>query len=141
MRNADGELRPWLWWLPALAVMAGIFVLSSQSGLHVTEDVDVERPIRVSGHFIAYAVLAGCLLLALTRGGRPRATYALAAWLLAVGYGLTDEFHQSFVPDRMGRLNDVAVDAIGAAAGVVIAWVALTAWAKARESTAPEEPA
>ncbi len=134
MRDADGALRPWVLWLPALLVMGGIFVLSAQSGLRVSDDVDVERPLRVSGHLIAYATLGGLLLVALARAGRPRPIHALVAWALAVGYGLTDEFHQSFVPDRMGRLNDVAVDAVGAAIGVGLAWLALRALARAREA-------
>ena len=86
--------RPWLLWLPALAVMAVIFVLSQQSGLRVSEDVNVERPIRVTGHLLAYATLGALLLLALARLDRPRPAQALLAWILAVAFGLTDEFHQ-----------------------------------------------
>lgn len=134
MRDADGALRPWVLWLPAVIVMGGIFVLSAQSGLRVTQDVDVERPLRVSGHLIAYATLGALLLVALARGGRPRLTYAIVAWALAVGYGLTDELHQSFVPDRTGRLNDVAVDAVGAAIGVGLAWLVLQALARTRDA-------
>jgi VanZ family protein len=126
--------RPWLWWLPALVVMAVIFVLSHQSGLRVTEDVAVERPIRVTAHLLAYAMLGGLLLLALTRLDRPRLSQTLLAWVLAVAFGLSDEFHQSFVPDRMGRLNDVVTDAIGAAVGVAIAWLVLSALARTREA-------
>jgi VanZ family protein len=128
--------RPWLLWLPALAVMAGIFLLSHQSGLRVTEDVDVERPLRVSGHLLAYAALGGLLLLAVARLDPPRPGQAVLAWVLAVAYGLTDEFHQSFVPDRNGRLDDVVTDAIGAAVGVVVAWLVLSALARARETAA-----
>ena len=126
------RLRPWLLWLPALVVMAVIFVLSHQSGLRVSEDVNVERPIRVTGHLLAYATLGALLLLALARLDRPRPAQALLAWILAVAFGLTDEFHQSFVPERMGRLNDVVTDAIGAAVGVAIAWLVLSALARAR---------
>jgi VanZ family protein len=130
--------RRWLLWLPALSVMAVIFVLSHQSGLSVSEDVDVERPIRVSGHLLAYATLAGLLLVALAHGEQPRLIQAMVAWALAVAYGITDELHQSFVPDRMGRLDDVVTDAVGAAVGVVIAWIVLSALARAR-TTAPGE--
>lgn len=139
MNPARARSRPWLLWLPALAVMAVIFVLSHQAGLHVTEDVDVERPIRVSGHLLAYAVLAGCLLLALSRLDPPRPGQALLAWALAVAYGLTDELHQSFVPDRSGRLDDVFVDAVGAAVGIAITWLVLVAWARARGSASGEQ--
>jgi VanZ family protein len=131
--------RPWVLWLPALAVMAIIFALSHQAGLHVTEDVDVERPIRVSGHLLAYAVLAGCLLLALSRLDVPRPSRALLAWAMAVAYGLTDEFHQSFVPDRNGRLDDVFVDAVGAAVGVALTWLVLVAWTRARRRASEEQ--
>lgn len=136
MSSGTPRTRPWLLWLPALGVMAVIAVLSHQSGLHVSEDVDVERPIRVSGHLLAYASLGGLLLLALTRLDRPRLGQALLAWVLAVAFGLSDEFHQSFVPDRNGRLDDVFVDALGAAAGIAIAWVVLSALARAREAAA-----
>jgi VanZ family protein len=66
----------------------------------------------------------------------PRPGQAVLAWVLAVAYGLTDEFHQSFVPDRNGRLDDVVTDAIGAAVGVVVAWLVLSALARARETAA-----
>ena len=138
MSRASDAPRAWLLWLPAVAVMAGIFVLSHQSGLSVSEDVNVERPLRVSGHLLAYATLAGLLLLPLARGASPRPRQALAAWVLAVAYGLTDEFHQSFVPDRNGRLDDVVTDAIGAAIGVAVAWIVLDAVARSR-AAAPGE--
>lgn len=141
MRDAQGALRWWVYWLPAIAVMAGIFFLSAQSGLRVSEDVNVERPLRVSGHFIAYATLAGLLLLGLARGRQPRWWQAALAWGLAVAYGASDELHQSFVPDRMGRLNDLTVDAIGAAVGVAIAWIAFGLLARRHRGTGALDPA
>ena len=41
---------------------------------------------------------------------------------LALGslYAISDEVHQSFVPGRLGSPVDVAIDAIGVAAGVVL---------------------
>ena len=138
MTNGLLASQRWLLWLPPLAVMVVIFVLSHQSGLSVTEDVDVERPLRVSGHLLAYATLAALLLVALARGGRPRPLQALAAWGLAVAYGISDELHQSFVPDRSGRLDDVVTDAIGAGVGVLIAWIVLSALARARSTASGE---
>ncbi len=40
------------------------------------------------------------------------------ALVIAVIYGLSDEFHQSFVPGRNADLLDVITDAAGAAAGL-----------------------
>jgi VanZ family protein len=118
--------RPWLYWLPALALMLLIFVLSSQSGLRVSEDASVERPIRASAHFFTYAVLAGLLLSALARGGRPVWRHVLVAFALAVLYGASDELHQSFVPDRAGRIDDLIVDTLGALVGLAIGWTVLS---------------
>jgi VanZ family protein len=98
--------------------MALIFVLSAQPGLRVTEDASVDRPLRTLAHLATYAVLAGLLVRALAAGRRPLGVAAVAAWLLAVLYGITDEMHQAFVPDRTGRPADVVVDAVGAAIGV-----------------------
>ena len=46
------------------------------------------------------------------------------AWVVAVAYGVTDEWHQSFVPNRQADVRDVIANAIGAlvATGVVGAW-------------------
>ena len=106
--------------------MAVIFVLSSQSGLRVSEDVAVDRPFRVTGHLLAYATLAALLLVALSWSRRPRLRDVLMAFGLAVAYALSDELHQSFVPDRAGRLDDVVTDMIGAAIGLAVAWLSLT---------------
>lgn len=40
------------------------------------------------------------------------------AWLLAVGYAVTDEFHQFFVLGRTARFLDVGIDATGALIGL-----------------------
>jgi len=134
MSAAAAPGRRWLYWLPALAVMVVIFVLSSQSGLRVSEDAGIDKPFRVSGHLLAYAVLAGTLLLALSRGGRPRPRDLAVALTITVLYGASDEFHQSFVADRTGRIDDLVVDIIGALIGLAIAYVALQARARRRAS-------
>ncbi len=44
------------------------------------------------------------------------------AVLVATAYGVSDEWHQSFVPGRMPSLADVGADAVGALLG---AWAAM----------------
>lgn len=131
---SDGRLtiRSWVPWVPAAGVMAVIFILSSQSGLAVSEDPAVEKPIRATGHLLAYGLLAALLLAALSWGRRPRLRDAALAFAIAVAYGVTDELHQSFVPTRNGRIDDVVIDAIGAAAGVALAWLPLSLLARSR---------
>ena len=119
--------------------MAIIFVLSSQSGLRVSEDVAVDKPFRITGHLVAFATLAGLSLVALSWGRRPRLRDAAIALGITVAYGLLDEFHQSFVPDRSGRLDDVVTDTIGALIGIGVAWLVLTVAASRREALARGE--
>lgn len=126
------DRRPWLYWLPALALMTLIFMLSSQSGLRVSEDAAVERPIRVSAHLVVYGTLAALFLFALARGGRPSRRHVTIAFGLALLYGASDELHQSFVPGRAGRVDDLVVDAIGATVGLAIGWAVLTLRARRR---------
>ena len=140
MKEMEGHSRRWLMWLPAIAVMAIIFVLSAQSGLRVSEDVAVERPLRVTGHLLAYATLATCLLVAISWSRRPRLRHALIAYGITIVYALSDEWHQSFVPDRTGRLDDVVTDAIGALVGLALAWVVLTVAASRRQRSPQAGP-
>ena len=138
MSEPRSPSRRWVNWIPAIAVMAIIFVLSSQSGLRVSEDVAVERPLRFSGHLLAFATLAALFLAALCWGRRPHLRDALNAFGLTVAYGLLDEWHQSFVPQRNGRLDDVVTDTIGALVGLAVGWIVLTLVARRRAAARPD---
>jgi len=79
-----------------------------------------------SGHSIGYAILAGVLLRAFA-GGRLRGVTwprGLLAIVLATLYGVTDEFHQLFVPGRSADRYDVVADCLGASLGVALGLVA-----------------
>ena len=72
----------------------------------------------IGGHLIVFGVLAALLWWALRgMGVRYPATWAL---VLAVLYGVTDEYHQSFVPGRTMSLSDLMVDLIGASAALLL---------------------
>ena len=108
-------------WLPVMAYMTGIYYASAMPDPPTPSNVS-----DVSLHEAAYFGLTLLLIRALARGrwaGVTGATLA-AAWLIAVGYGVTDEWHQSFVPNRHAELRDLGSDAIGAmaATAVVGAW-------------------
>ena len=114
--------------------MTLVFMLSSISGLRVSDDAEVDRPFRVTGHLLAFGALAGAFMLALSWGRRPRLRDAVWAFALTVAYGVFDEWHQSWVPDRSGRLDDVLTDAIGALIGLGVAWVVLSTLYRRRTS-------
>jgi VanZ family protein len=113
----------WLWhWAPVLAQMAAIFAASSMS------DVP-SLPGGLSdytGHFIGYTLLAVLAIRGFARA-RWNGVNGRAAWQAVVMsslYGVTDEIHQSFVPDRTPSVADWCVDTIGACVGVGLVMVA-----------------
>lgn len=107
--------------MPVAVYMAGIFFVSSLSELPVSPPVS-----DVSLHSASYFGLTLLLIRALARGRWSRVTWAMLAlaWTIAVAYGVTDEWHQSFVPNRHPEFRDVVSDAIGALAAVIVvgAW-------------------
>ena len=91
---------------PPLVLMAIIFFLSAQpdlnSGLGTWDIV-----LRKLAHMVEYGLLWFLWWRAL--GYRHRT----AAIAIAIGYAISDEFHQGFVDGRHGSPRDVAIDAIG----------------------------
>ncbi len=108
---------------PMIIVMGAIFYLSHQPA----EQLDLpDIPyIDKVGHFLLYAALALTILYVPSR--RLRLTrpelVAGAAFVMCVLYGISDEFHQSFIPGRFAGLDDVIADACGAFS-VCLFWLA-----------------
>ncbi len=106
--------------LPALLVMAGIFFMSHLPG----KDVPLPPVFGIDKllHAGAYAVLARTIFFALDPrpAGRPSRGLCLLVVALTVLYGISDEFHQSFVPGRFPSGWDVAADAVG---GLLAVWL------------------
>ena len=100
-------------WGAPLLWMGFIFYLSSlPSVLYLGDGWYIELR-DVAGHFAVYAVLA--LLWERALAGAGAARPARWAFIIALLYGFSDEFHQSFVPGRSSDLFDVMTDAAGAA--------------------------
>jgi len=100
-----------LLWLPVLLWAGLIFALSSVPDLGTGRGT-WDFVLRKIAHFSEYAILGALLLRALGR-----AEVAVAA---GVAYAATDEWHQHFVPGRHAALRDVAIDAAGVLAGVLL---------------------
>jgi VanZ family protein len=77
----------------------------------------------VQAHLAEYAILAALLYLAFRLDMEPGRAAALAL-LVASAYGITDEWHQSFVPLRTPDPLDWLVDTAGAAIAVLLALLA-----------------
>lgn len=102
-------------WAPAVAWMALLFVLSGRPVPRAVSAV----PDWV-GHALLYAVLGALVCRALAGGRAPTARQAAFSVAVATLYGITDEWHQSFVPGRTAEAADVAKDLAGAALGALV---------------------
>ncbi|UJF31672.1 VanZ family protein [Paenibacillus hexagrammi] len=91
----------------------------------------IEFFIRKAGHVTEYGILA--LLCSLTLLAKPvRASKALVtSCLISVLYAASDEWHQTFVPQRTGHAIDIAIDSIGILSALLL--VALIVWIKRRK--------
>lgn len=103
-------------WGPALAWAGAIFVASTRSDTGMAGRI----PDWLT-HGIAYAILSLLLARALTGGFGARLSFraAVITVLLSTLYGVSDEYHQSFVPNRDASAADVAKDLGGAILGAV----------------------
>ena len=121
-----------------LAIMAAIFVFSSQPGelstkvSHaVTETVQASRikaitplwfsatnlnaNVRKWAHVYIYCALGVSMAVTVQLWLHRVALWqkALLASALCMLYAASDEFHQYFIPGRAAQLSDVAIDAMG----------------------------
>lgn len=106
-------------WGLSLLMMAVIFIFSSIPSNQMPDFGPVDFLVKKSGHALGYALLALTNLRALQRDqeGQNLRPY-IFAWILAVLYAVTDEFHQSFVPGRDPTTRDAGIDALGAVVGL-----------------------
>ncbi|MCY7417186.1 MAG: VanZ family protein [Chloroflexi bacterium] len=100
-----------------------IFALSNQPGLAVSDDPGVDLPLRHVAHVVVYAVLTVLAGWALTGSRAISGRIIVVSGLLAMLYGVTDEWHQTFVPSRTGRPEDLIWDGIGVLIGAAVLWL------------------
>lgn len=131
-------------WLPVILWMGLIFFMSTDTGsaAHTSRILEpllrwlnpqispaaigqAHFFVRKCGHLSEYAMLAILCWRALMRfqaakpGGQAMKCAALA-FLIAVVYAASDEFHQSFIPTRGPSVRDVMIDSCGALIGLTL---------------------
>jgi VanZ family protein len=144
---AVSKIRSFTWyWLPVIIWM---FVIFSASGDRksadrssriiaplvrwIYPDISAETLdvivllVRKCAHLAEYAVLALLFWRAVRKpvknDPRPWSWPPAGMAILFVAlYAASDEWHQSFVPSREGRISDVLIDTIGAVGGMVLLW-------------------
>ncbi|NIA19962.1 MAG: VanZ family protein [Xanthomonadaceae bacterium] len=127
----DHKITPSLiiWYLfPLLGYCGLIFYLSCQSGIDLPSFAQSDKVL----HLAEYAVL-GALAYRFFQQLLPGKTpvfVVMVAFLFALVYGLSDEFHQSFVSGRDSSWLDILADGAG---GYLGARVTMFIFRKGRE--------
>jgi VanZ family protein len=98
--------------------MAVIFALSHRADIPGVQHGMLDFVLKKSLHAAGYGVLAWLWWRALDSAGVRRSIPW--AFMLTVAYAVTDEWHQSFVEGRSGRVTDVLIDALGAAVALAL---------------------
>ena len=75
--------------------------------------------VRKVAHWTEYFILGFLLMRALSANSDKLIfkRHIVLSVIVAAVYAVTDEWHQSFVPNRDAKMSDVALDAVGACCG------------------------
>ena len=126
-----------LWhWMPPVAWMALIFFLSAQPDLPSAPGPWLDTLLKKTGHALSYGVLSWLYWRALRQRFQATATLRVVSASLALAYALSDEYHQTLVPGRDGRLWDVVIDGSGAVVAMLLGW-----WLAHRRAPSRQAPA
>ena len=136
------------WWAQRLAFsaaagawMALIFFLSSLEGPQFDETLKSDPGAWTQGlpSYLAHAFLYGALAVLVQMaiwGWNPRRQlmWVVAAAVFAAFYGITDEYHQSFVAGRSASMSDVVLNSVAALGAASLHWAWSTRLARPRAS-------
>lgn len=110
--------------VPMVVTMGAIFFLSHQPGdslsLYPLPGIDK------LAHAFIYGILGASIIFSYSsRMKKERAQHVVVMTVvLSCIYGMSDEFHQSFIPNRFVSFGDVVADVVGALlVGVCWYWI------------------
>jgi VanZ family protein len=96
-------------WFITAALAVAVFFISSLTFPSVAPSAPSINAILY--HIVAFFLLGLFLLISLVKG--EKMYLIVPAVLIAMTYGLTDEFHQLFVPGRTSAVSDFMLDTLG----------------------------
>jgi VanZ family protein len=110
------------------ALMVAIYILSSIPGYARPDDwklvwLVAKTPplVQKTMHLVLYAGLSWLVFWALESLSLRLGYRVVAAFVIAVGFGAFNEWRQIQMPGRYGTFLDVALNAVGAAVGLLVA--------------------
>ncbi|MRX74384.1 hypothetical protein GJU40_19885 [Bacillus lacus] len=91
-----------------------IFILSSlPADAIVNTPFSFDSLLKESLHLIEFAILYWLIAFAFAVNGKWNSSMSVAAAVISILYGLSDEIHQAFVPYRSATVIDFVKDTIG----------------------------
>lgn len=146
-------MKKYLYFLPAFIIMFLIFwasndpasgeksdfitkfiwqVITYISGIkpEYYQEISTSYLVRKIAHMTEYAVLNLAIYLGIYKSSTLKYSnnHIIIAGLLSLLYSITDEFHQSFVPGRVGTYKDVLIDL----SGILISSLIIKNWLKGK---------
>ena len=121
MHKIKSSYNFWIYQGPAIGCALLIFILSSIPGNSLPHfNVTLEDKFE---HIIAYGVMGFLLARAVfyqTRFPAWRNNYIAVVLIIGILFGISDEFHQYFVPGRFTDVMDLVADTIGICLGLLV---------------------
>lgn len=143
---SNSNLKKIFCWLLVLAWSCIIFGFSSQDGsqsgglsgkivdiilnlfkIDATEDIynNLQFIVRKLAHFTEYFILGVLTFNAFCHTFDNLKKASILSFLFCAIYSITDEFHQSFIPERVASVKDCIIDSTGAFIGISICIIAI----------------
>lgn len=108
------------YWTPVLLWAGAIFAFSSFPTGTASKIVWSDFILKKTAHVIEYAIFTTLLYRAFLAYGMDKNRAAITSVLIAIVYGLSDEYHQTFIAGRTGKIRDVGFDTIGACLAILL---------------------
>ncbi|OGC46431.1 hypothetical protein A2V49_02765 [candidate division WWE3 bacterium RBG_19FT_COMBO_34_6] len=99
-------------WVPAVVVMIFIYLVSGTSGSTIQSAGLGNEALHIIGHFFIFVTLYISYYFATKK--------LFLSLILAVLYGLFDEYHQKFIYLRSPSLFDIKINTFGAVSGLIL---------------------
>ena len=112
-RTVETLQRFFFFWLPLIGYMVFIFIFSSEpASVDIPDIWNIDKLI----HFMAYGVLSILLLRALKKqwGKVRNKKLIFLSFLFATLYGISNEIHQHFIPEREASIADAIANGLAA---------------------------
>jgi VanZ family protein len=117
------------YWFPVLLWMGIIFTFSSFESIPAVEVYWLDFAIKKTAHMIEYGILWYLIFRALSKTSSiSLKSAAYLSLFIIILYAATDEWHQTMVPGRHGKLRDVLIDTAGASLAFGFVWFNKSHW-------------